>query len=223
MLREGAAIFTGYMQRTESNGLGGSPRECSVAANTCAASFATADHLLNVEISVTGNVVQLVIDTDESYTLDVTTTESVTTAYIVAATYFGARHAMETLSQLVAWDEMSNSLVILQSGHIEDSPAFPHRGFAIDSARNFMEVALLKRIIDGLSYNKLNVLHWHMTDSNSFPFVSSREPLMAIYGAHTAREVYRAADIQELVHYAQVRGVKIIPEIDAPSHVGGGW
>jgi hexosaminidase len=113
---------------------------------------------------------------------------------------------METLSQLITWDELSNSLVVIQNAHIEDSPVFPHRGFAVDTARNYMEISLIKRIIDGLSYNKLNVLHWHMSDSNSFPFVSTREPLMAIYGAASARKVYRPAEIQELVHYAQVRG-----------------
>jgi hexosaminidase len=113
---------------------------------------------------------------------------------------------METLSQLITWDELSNSLVVIKDVHIEDSPVFPHRGFTLDTARNYMEIPLIKRIIDGLSYNKLNVFHWHISDSNSFPFVSNREPLMAIYGAHSARQIYRPADIQELVHYAQVRG-----------------
>lgn len=224
MLREAVAIFTNYIQQMESNGLGDSTRDCVVSANTCkSASYVTAQHLLNVEVIVTQNTVQLALDTDESYTLDVKTDDTVTTAYIVAETYFGARHAMETLSQLITWDELSNSLVMIQNAHIEDTPVFAHRGFSIDTSRNYVEISLLKRIIDGLSYNKLNVLHWHITDSNSFPFVSSREPLMAIYGAHSARQVYQSADIQELVHYAQVRGVKIIPEVDAPSHVGAGW
>ena len=209
MLKEAVAIFTGHIQQMESNGLGESTRDCSVSANTCAsASYVSSEHLFNVEVIVTQNMVPLALDTDESYTLDVKTVNSVTTAYIVAETFFGARHAMETLSQLITWDELSNSLVVIKNAHIEDSPVFSHRGFTIDTARNYMEISLLKRIIDGLSYNKLNVLHWHLTDSNSFPFVSNREPLMAIYGAHSARQIYRPADIQELVHYAQVRGPK---------------
>ncbi|EFX90079.1 hypothetical protein DAPPUDRAFT_309875 [Daphnia pulex] len=225
MLKEAAAIFSEHIKQMENNGLGGSTRDCSVSANTCAsaAPYSSSEHLFNVEVIVTQNIAPLALDTDESYTLDVKTTNSVTTAYIVAETFFGARHAMETLSQLITWDELSNSLVVIQNAHIEDSPVFPHRGFAVDTARNYMEISLIKRIIDGLSYNKLNVLHWHMSDSNSFPFVSTREPLMAIYGAPSARKVYRPAEVQELVHYAQVRGVKIIPELDAPSHVGAGW
>ena len=224
MLGEAAAIFTGHIQQMESQGLDGSTRACSVAANTCALPQALADHLFNIEVIVTQpGTVRLTIETDESYTLDIQTIDQVTTVYIVAETYFGARHAMETLSQLITWDERSNSLVVIQNAHIEDAPVFAHRGFSIDTSRNYIEVSILKRIIDGLSYNKMNVLHWHITDSNSFPFVSSREPLMAIYGAHSARQVYRPSDIQELVQYAMIRGVKITPELDAPSHMGAGW
>ena len=76
----------------------------------------------------------------------------------------------------------------------------------------------MKRIIDGLSYNKMNVLHWHLTDTQSFPFVSTREPLMSIYGAYTPQQVYRPEEVKELVHYATVRGVKIVPEFDGRLH-----
>ena len=62
-----------------------------------------------------------------------------------------------------------------------------------------------------------------MTDTHSFPFVSNREPLMASYGAYSPDQVYQPEDIQELVRYAKIRGVKIVPEFDAPAHVGSGW
>ena len=31
------------------------------------------------------------------------------------------------------------------------------------------------------------------------------------------------SDVKELVEYARVRGVKVLPEFDAPAHVGNGW
>lgn len=212
MLKEAKDIFLNLVFNMES--MGGSSGTCSAGANCGAVPYGAANHQINVEVSVTQDGVQLVTPTDESYRLSVETKDSVTTVYIIANTFFGARHAMETLTQLMAWDDLVNSLVIISDATINDKPAFAHRGVLIDSSRNFFGMTIMKRIIDGLSYNKLNVLHWHITDSHSFPFVSTREPLMAVYGAYTPKQVYRPQDIQELVHYGQVRGVKIIPELD---------
>lgn len=36
-------------------------------------------------------------------------------------------------------------------------------------------------------------------------------------------QVYSWIDINEIVKYAKIRGIRIIPEFDAPSHVGEGW
>ena len=43
---------------------------------------------------------------------------------------------------------------------------------------------------------------------------------MTEYGAYSAAEIYYPEDIAELVEFARVRGVKVIPEIDAPAHTG---
>jgi len=224
MLKEAAGIFTEIVQQMESNGLNGQERTCSVKANTCGTSpYAAADQQFNIEVTITSDAVQLVTDMDESYTLAVDTKSSVTSVYIVATTFFGARHAMETLSQLIVWDDLANSLVVMSNANIQDAPTFTHRGLSLDTSRSYVDIPILQRVIQAMSYNKMNVLHWHILDSHSFPFVSTREPLMAIYGAYSARKVYRPQDIQQLVQYAAVRGVKIIPELDQPSHVGAGW
>jgi hexosaminidase len=46
---------------------------------------------------------------------------------------------------------------------VEDSPAYPHRGLLIDTSRNFITVPTIKQIISAMSYDKLNVFHWHIT------------------------------------------------------------
>jgi len=74
-----------------------------------------------------------------------------------------------------------------------------------------------------MSFNKLNVLHWHITDTHSFPFYSKRVPEMVAYGAYSPYQVYYPEDVIELVKYARVRGVRIVPELDTPAHVGNGW
>jgi hexosaminidase len=76
----------------------------------------------------------------------------------------------------MAWDKTLESMIMLTDANISDSPAFVHRGLIIDTSRNFVGVPVIKKIIDAMSYDKLNVFHWHLTDSQSFPFVSTREP-----------------------------------------------
>jgi hexosaminidase len=37
-------------------------------------------------------------------------------------------------------------------------------------------------MIDGLMFNKMNVLHWHITDEDSFPLEIDAFPELAKYG-----------------------------------------
>lgn len=71
-----------------------------------------------------------------------------------------------------------------------------------------------------MAYNKLNMFHWHLSDSNSFPFESKRVPQVTAYGTYTPKKVYTVSEVVEFVKYANERGVKVIPELDAPSHAG---
>lgn len=40
---------------------------------------------------------------------------------------------------------------------------------------------LLEKTIDSMAALKLNTLHWHMVDAESFPFVSSKYPGFSYY------------------------------------------
>ena len=79
--------------------------------------------------------------------------------------------------------------MISEKAQIQDAPIFPFRGILIDTGRNYFSVKSLKRIVDAMSYNKLNVLHWHMNEQQSFPFVSQRVPELSAYGAYSKRLV----------------------------------
>lgn len=42
----------------------------------------------------------------------------------------------------------------------------------LDTSRHYQPVSFLQQTIDALSYAKYNVLHWHVVDTQSFPFES---------------------------------------------------
>lgn len=93
----------------------------------------------------------------------------------------------------------------------------------LDTSRHYFSTDTIKRIISGMSHVKLNRFHWHLTDSQSFPFISKKYPELSLYGAYSSQEVYTHDDIFDVVEFARIRGIQIIPEIDAPSHAGNGW
>lgn len=74
-----------------------------------------------------------------------------------------------------------------------------------------------------MSLSKLNIFHWHVTDSHSFPLVIANQSQLSKYGAYTPQKIYTSQDVKDIVEYGRVRGVAVIPEFDAPAHVGEGW
>lgn len=179
-----------------------------------------------VRIKINSLSLKLYSDTDESYRLNITSNSKRVMATISAETAFGARHGLETLSQLMVKRIDSgkrNGLVIVSSAFVSDKPSYQHRGLLLDTARHFIPIATVLRILDGMSANKLNVFHWHITDSQSFPMESKRLPQMNFYGAFAEDKVYRTSEIESIIKYAKYRGIRVIIELDSPAHAGHGY
>ena len=45
-----------------------------------------------------------------------------------------------------------------------DYPRFKHRGILVDTARHFLPMDTLYEVLEGMSMNKFNVMHWHIVD-----------------------------------------------------------
>ena len=117
---------------------------------------------------------------------------------IEAESYFGIRNGLETLSQLIAYDDAENNLMIVNHASITDEPAYAYRGLLLDTSRNYISIKEIKHQIDAMAASKLNTFHWHITDSHSFPMQLQSLPEMSAYGAYEPHKIYTAADIKDV-------------------------
>ncbi len=118
---------------------------------------------------------------------------------------------------------------------IDDQPRFKWRGLMVDSCRHFQEVAELKKIIDAMASQKLNVMQWNLADDQAWRLEVPAYPKLTQLTAYrqeagaagvdpkTGKPLmyggyYTAADVHEVVDYAAARNIMVVPEIDMPGH-----
>lgn len=125
-----------------------------------------------------------------------------------------------------AGDNGSTTIDSLPCTDIQDGPRFPWRGFMLDSARHFQPVELIVQLIDRLAALKLNRFHWHLTDDQGWRLEILSYPKLTGVGAWRANGqggrryggYYTQQQVREVVAYAKMRNITIVPEIDIPSH-----
>lgn len=175
----------------------------------------------------------IVTPSDESYSLKISPQSTHAAAdgngngnvevFIDAQTVYGMRHGFETLSQFIVWDDIIGSLAIAEDVSIQDQPSFKYRGVMIDISRNFISMEKIQESVRAMGYNKMNVLHLHLSDTASIPITIPSNPNVTIYGAYDDDKIFTVESIKELVQYANGYGVMVLPEIDAPAHMSAGW
>ncbi|XP_045192314.2 uncharacterized protein LOC123548818 isoform X3 [Mercenaria mercenaria] len=149
---------------------------------------------------------------DESYDLFVKRTG----IHIWANEVWGALKGLETFSQLIF--KGTNQLLYIRDTVINDYPRFSHRGLLIDSSRHFIFKETIYDVLEGMAQNKMNVLHWHIVDDQSFPFYSNAYPDLSAKGAFHPTFVYMPEDVADIIEYARLRGIRVEPEFDTPGH-----
>lgn len=156
---------------------------------------------------------------DESYSIDVR--DNSCSIKVASKTVWGALHAFTTLQQIIISDGQGG-LEIEQPVLIQDAPLYPVRGIMLDTGRNFISASKVLEQLNGMALSKLNVLHWHLSDSQSWPIQVNAFSDM-VEDAYSPREVYTHTDVMKVVAYARSRGIRVIPEMDMPGHSAAGW
>ena len=122
---------------------------------------------LRIHLEIEDEVMRrMTLETPEKYELIIEETGEV---LIRTKNYVGFLRAIESLHQLIERDSKDHLLIRNTPIVIEDEPYLQHRGIMIDTARHFLPVSTILRTLDAMMYNKLNVLHIHITDDESFP------------------------------------------------------
>ncbi|OMH81702.1 Beta-hexosaminidase 2 [Zancudomyces culisetae] len=178
-----------------------------------APNFVVSAKMTGLNITIASQDETLTMDTDESYCLTI----AEGTGVLNANTVYGALRGLETFSQLIVYN-YGKHIIKDTPITISDAPVFKHRGLSLDTARNYYPLDSLKRTIDGLSYTKMNVLHWHIVDSHSWPVESKFNPDLFVKGAYGPTMIYTHEQVSEIIQYAKERGVRVIPEFDMPGH-----
>nr|XP_037280335.1 beta-hexosaminidase subunit beta-like [Rhipicephalus microplus] len=157
---------------------------------------------------------------DEHYILRITSKPKKNV--LLANSPWGLLRGLETFSQLVYG--LSSDLFAVNSTYIRDYPRFPHRGLRIDTSHHFLSLRAIKRTLDAMVMNKMNVLQWKMVGNDSFPLRMTSLLELSSKGAfRLGSHEYRAEDVANVIEYARLRGVRIVPEVhsmDSMASVG---
>lgn len=156
---------------------------------------------------------------------------------ITGGGYGGVFNGIQTLLQLLPTQVYTGKLQLptrIPCQQIDDTPRFSYRGMHLDVARTWIDSDRVKRYINVISHHKINKLHFHLTDDEgwrieikSHPelaeiggFRGGDSPIRSIYGKWGEKYggYYTQDQLREIIAYAALRNVEIIPEIDLPGH-----
>ncbi|WP_254871732.1 beta-N-acetylhexosaminidase [Bacteroides acidifaciens] len=167
---------------------------------------------------------------------------------IYYATDAGLLWGVQTVRQALEQATVQGGIKQLPLATVQDAPQYAWRGFHLDVARHMFTMDYLKKLVDCLSFYKINKFQIHLTDDEGWRIEMKTHPELAVKGgwrefdrfdkecidkSQTDRDYeldsrfvkgnqyggyYTQEEIKELIRYASDRGIDIIPEIDMPGH-----
>ncbi|MDG1914618.1 MAG: family 20 glycosylhydrolase [Crocinitomix sp.] len=161
------------------------------------------------------------------------------TANKPAGIFYGIQTLLQLMPSAVFGTEGELSEFNIPALEITDVPRYEYRGMHLDPCRHFFSVEFTKKYLDYMAYHKLNKFHWHLTEDQGWRIEIKKYPKLVEMGSKRGgtlvlnHEVkwneqkydsipvegyYTQAEIKEIVAYAALRHIEVIPEIEMPGH-----
>lgn len=176
----------------------------------------------------------------EAYELNVTEQGIVVKAADGAGIFYGIQ-SLKSLMPMEVWKKPVTSVKI-PAVSVEDAPRFGYRSFMLDVARNFQSKEEVLRILELISFYKLNTLHFHLNDDEGWrleiPGLPELTETGAVRGHTTSNQhwlqpsfgsgpdtsnaygtgFYSRQDFLDILKFATERHIRVIPEVETPGH-----
>ena len=172
----------------------------------------------------------------QKYTLSITPLQVVINASDAAGLFYGLQSMLQLTSRTSA------TTYQVKCAEISDTPRFEYRGLMLDVSRHFFPKEFIYKQIDALSYFKINYLHLHLTDAAGWRIQIKKYPKLIKETAYRTESnwdnwwgngirqycqkntpgayggYYTQHDIKDIVKYATMHHITVIPEIEMPGH-----
>lgn len=163
---------------------------------------------------------------------------------VTASSKSGIYYGVQSLIQYIQYAQLESNenQIKIRGIDLEDQPRFDYRGMHLDVARNFHSIDNVKRLLDAMSFFKLNKFHFHVTDDEGWRLeipdlpeltdlgskrgytLTEKDHLIPSYGSGASADesygsgFYSRAEFIDILKYAKSRHIEVITEIDAPAH-----
>ncbi len=152
---------------------------------------------------------------DEGFVIKVSSSKAIVSASSVAGLFYGSR---EVLKQLLEDGTVTA---------VEESPSVAERTVSLDNGRKYFSVDFIKNLIREMSWVNMNTLVLHFSEemglgieSKTYPWLHGRDGSLCTGGSvATDNTVLTYDDVREIVEYATLYNVEIIPSLDSPGHM----
>lgn len=133
-------------------------------------------------------------------------------ATVRAGRYASVAAGTVTLLQALGQEKEAVTLPCVM---VRDEPKASYRGLLVDLARKWHRIENVKQMVVLCRLYKINYLHLHFSDDESFTFPSAAYPKLK-----TPDRCYTVEQLRDLEAFARDRGVTILPELEMPGHAG---